>query len=62
MTFIPPNNFFTKLETVHKYYTRRKHRQEYFQPFIGTVAERKALHHNLLTFLEKYSAKLLSIF
>ena len=42
------NNYFTKLETVHEYYARQKHRQEYFQPFIGTVAERKAFHYIFL--------------
>jgi len=39
------NDYFVKLENIHKQNTRQKCRNEYFQPFIGTKAGRKSLHH-----------------
>jgi len=31
------DNYFIKLENVHSYNTRQKHRNEYFQSFVYTV-------------------------
>jgi len=39
------DNYFIKLENVHSYNTRQKHRNEYIQSFIQSDAGRKTLHH-----------------
>ena len=39
------DNYFLKLEKVHKYNTRQKIRNEYFQIYSRTKSGRKALHH-----------------
>ena len=38
------DNYFLKLEKVHKYYTGQKIRNEYFQIYSRTESGRKALH------------------
>ena len=39
------NYYFTKLENVHKYNTKQKRRNKYFQFRISSESERKTLHH-----------------
>ena len=39
------NCYFTKLENAHKYNTKQKQRNEYFQFRISSESGRKTLHH-----------------
>ena len=39
------NNYFTKLDDVHKYKTRQKHRNEFFQFYIASKTGQKNLRH-----------------
>ena len=39
------NNYFTKLDDVHKYKTRQKHRNEFFQFYIASKTGQKSLRH-----------------
>ena len=39
------NNYFTKLDDVHKYKTRQKHRNEFFQLYIASKTGQKSLRH-----------------
>ena len=39
------NNYFAKLDDVHKYKTRQKHRKEFFQFYIASKTGKKSLRH-----------------
>ena len=39
------NNYFLRLDRIHKYNTRQKKRNEYFQSFVSSEAGRRALCH-----------------
>ena len=39
------NHYFTKLDSEHKYNTKQKQRNEYFQFRISSESGRKTLHH-----------------
>ena len=38
-------DYFTKLNNVHQYNTRQKHRNEFYQFYISTELKKKTLHH-----------------
>ena len=37
------NSYFTKLDNVHKHYTRQKHRYEYYQFYISSESRKKLI-------------------
>ena len=40
------NNYFLKLDKIHRYNTRQKKRNEFFQSFVSSGEGRRALCHN----------------
>ena len=49
-------DYFTKLNSVHQYNTKRKHRNKFYQLFyISTEQEKKNSSLNLFKYVEKYS-------
>ena len=39
------NQYFTKLENVHNCNTRQKHRNEFFQVYVGSEIGKKSIYH-----------------